>query len=483
MYRKIGWAVILGIVAVLLSGCTGLLSYMGTNDVPDMRERSPSPTGQYIVVFQDRAIPAGARAEIVAAGGEVKTEFPQIGVLVAASADPDFPNRVASVPGVLDVGSDPFIQLPGDPDDRLVMLDPPPAEPVPVDAESMFAPLGLEDDIAANDLYVAYQWDIKRVGGDATTWAIEQGAGVTVAVLDTGVYATHPDIALNYAYGKSFVDITIPLPPGWQLWDGGGAEDYEGHGTHVAGSIAATMLNGRIIGVAPQASIANYKVMIAVLIPYEGDYYASGVGMSSWVIAGLMEAADDGVHVANLSLGGRGLFTDPEDLAWFIAYARATQYAWEKDVLVVSASGNDALDYSRGPWRNSPSMTPASLAISATGPDDSLAFYSSVGAFNADFTGPGGDISNIPFSFCLSSYSPRNAWEPGAGYVWSIGTSMAAPKVTGVAALIYAANPGITPTEVVRILEQTAEDLGKAGYDFQFGWGLAHAYRALTGSR
>lgn len=463
----------------MLNGCTGLLPHLGKDTLGDARLRSPSPTGRYIVVFERQAIPAGIQAEIAAAGGEVRAEFAPIGVLVAASADPEFPNRVASLPGVLDVGSDPFLQLPGDPDDRFVALDPP-VEPIPV-VPSGVAPLGLEDDIAANIYYVAYQWDIKRVGGDAATWSIEQGAGVTVAVVDTGVYAAHPDIALNYAYGKSFVDITIALPPGWILWDGGGDQDYEGHGTHVAGSIAATMLNGRIIGVAPQAQIANYKVMIAVLIPAGGgSYYASGVGLSSWIMAGLMEAADDGVPVANLSLGGTGLFTDPEDLAWFIAYARATQYAWEKGTLVVSSAGNDEEDYSRGPARTSPSMTPASLAITATGPSDDLAYYSSHGAFNADFAGPGGDLSNPPLSYCLSSYSPINAWAPGARWVWSIGTSMAAPKVTGVAALIIAANPGITPTGVVRILERTAEDLGKPGFDFQFGWGLAHAYRALT---
>ena len=482
---RLRWRIIglcfLVLVSLLVSGCFGLWSGgLNNGGTSNVKIRGPSPTGRYIVVFKDKAIPAGAEADIEALGARIVAKFPPIGVLVAASADPAFPNQVAALPGVLDVGSDPFIPLPGDPDDRYVVLDPP-VDPIPV--SSALAPLGLEDDINRNDLYVLYQWDIKRVGGHKDTWAINQGAGVTVAVLDTGVYAAHPDIALNYAYGKSFVDITVQLPPGWILWDQGGTQDYEGHGTHVAGSIAATMLDGRIIGVAPQAKIANYKVMIAVLIPIEGMpgyYQATGVGLSSWIIAGLMQAADDGVQVANLSLGGSGLLTDPEDLAWFIAYARATQYAWEKGVLVVSAAGNDEADFSRGPWRNAPSMTPASLAVTATGPGDSLAFYSNWGAFNADFAGPGGDISNRPYSLCLSSYSPLNAWAPGAGWVWMAGTSMAAPKVSGVAALVFSVNPGITPTEVVRILERTAEDLGEPGFDFKYGWGLAHAYRALT---
>jgi lantibiotic leader peptide-processing serine protease len=336
---------------------------------------------------------------------------------------------------------------------------------------------GIED----NDLYMAYQWDIRRVGGNAETWAIQKGEGAIVAVLDTGVFADHPDIAPNFAYGKDFTDITVELPPGWIMWDQGGPQDYEGHGTHVAGSIAGAITSGRIIGVAPEASIANYKVMIAVLALDDLGYYATGIGFQSWIIDGIVTAADDGVHVINMSLGGWRYMNEPGGAAAYVAYLRATQYAQQQGVLVVASSGNSGLDLTKiKPVFHVPSGTPAALSINATGPDDSLAFYSNYGASETRVVGPGGDISAPPISYCLSAYSPLNAWAPGAGWVFSIGTSMSAPKVAGVAALIYAHNPGITPAQVQALLMQTAEDLGSPGFDAWFGHGMVNAYDALT---
>ena len=113
-------------------------------------------------------------------------------------------------------------------------------------------------EVSDNDLYEKHQWDIKRVGGHADTWAIQKGAGAVVAVIDSGVYAEHPDIAPNYAYGKFLADVDTPLPPGWIVRaEAGTPQDYSGHGTHVAGAIAGAITAGRIIGVAPEASIAN----------------------------------------------------------------------------------------------------------------------------------------------------------------------------------------------------------------------------------
>jgi len=325
---------------------------------------------------------------------------------------------------------------------------------------------------------MAYQWDIRRVGGDADTWAIEKGAGATVAVLDTGVFATHPDIAPNYAYGKDFTDITVTLPPGWIMWDQGGPQDYEGHGTHVAGSIAGAITAGRIIGVAPEASIANYKVMVAVITDAN---VATGIGFASWIIEAIVAAADDGVDVINMSLGGYRFMNEPGGAAGYVAYLRATQYARQQGALVVASSGNSGLDLGKiRPGFHVPSGTPAAMSINATGPDDTLAFYSNYGAADTRVVGPGGDISSPPFSYCLSAYSPLNAWAPGAGWVFSIGTSMAAPKVAGVAALIYAQNPNMTPAQVETLLMQTADPVGKPGFDPKFGHGIAHAYRALN---
>ena len=419
---------------------------------------------EYILVFGASAIPSGAAAWVQAAGGEIVKEIPQIGVLVA-SGGANFPARAQLIPGVTNVGPNLMLSLEL-PEAQIVHAD------ISVD--------GIED----NDLYMAYQWDIRRVGGDAYTWAIEKGEGAVVAVLDTGVFAAHPDIAPNYAYGKDFTDITAPLPPGWIMWDEGGPQDYNGHGTHVAGTIAGAITSGRIIGVAPEASIANYKVMVAVLALDELGYYATGIGYQSWIVEGIVTAADDGVDVINMSLGGWRYMNEPGGAAAYVSYLRATQYARQNGVLVVASSGNNGLDLTTvRPAFHVPSGTPAAMSINAIGPDDSLAFYSNYGAADTRVVAPGGDISEPPFSYCLSAYSPLNAWAPGAGWVFSIGTSMAAPKVAGVAALIYAQNPGIKPAQVEAVLMQTAEDLGEPGFDPMFGHGVVHAYRALTGQR
>ena len=403
-------------------------------------------------------------ARVERAGGEIVNEIPQIGVLVVR-ADANFPARARGIGGVAEVGPNVMVSL-DLPQGRVVHQD--------------MLVEGIEDD----DLYMAFQWDIRRVGGDADTWAIQKGAGATVAVLDTGVYAAHPDIAPNYAYGKDFTDITVSLPPGWTMWDQGGPQDYEGHGTHVAGSIAGAITSGRIIGVAPEASIANYKVMVAVLALDELGYYATGIGYQSWIVDGIVTAADDGVDVINMSLGGWRFTNEPGGAAAYVSYLRATQYARQQGVLVVAASGNSALDLTKvRPVFHVPSGTPAALSVNATGPDDSLAFYSNYGSSETRVVGPGGDLSDPPFSFCLSAYSPLNAWAPGAGWVWSIGTSMAAPKVAGVAALVHAQNPGIGPAQVEARLMQTADPVNGPGFDPMFGHGIAHAYRALNVQR
>jgi subtilisin family serine protease len=297
---------------------------------------------------------------------------------------------------------------------------------------------------------------------------------VTVAVVDTGVDYLHQDIAPNYVYGRSYIN-AADLPPGYTLLEPGDEQDYYGHGTHVAGSIAAPITQGRIIGVAPEAKIANYKVLAVCTDP---DGKTVGVGFDSWILPAIMDAADDGRQVINMSIGGYADLTNPEDLASYMAWCRATKYAWDKGTLVVAAAGNEEVDLSRGPDRNIPSMTPHALSISATGPFDELAVYSNYGAFNVDFAAPGGDVPEEEYDgwwvdyLCLSAlfFDGTYHW-----YAWMGGTSMATPKVCGVAALIYAHNPGIGPDGVVRILEGSVDDLGAAGYDFQFGWGLPDA--------
>ncbi len=438
-------------VGLLLAGCGGFLPPVGeplaTRSV-DVAS-TVAPTGEYIVVFGGPALPDGAREALEAAGGQVVREIVQIGVAVVRSADPEFPAAAARILGVIEVGPD-----------LVLSLD------LPIAVGAVDEPAGIE----ANDLYVRLQWDIKRVGGVAETWDIQRGAGAVVAVLDTGVYHPHPDIAPNYLYGRSYVmDHWHPVygfvPAEDEL-------DYHGHGTHVAGSIAAPITQGRIIGVAPEAGIANYKVLTKY-----------GYGYVSWILQAIIEAADDGCQVINMSLGGYRLMQGRDGAGSYIAYARATQYAWQRGALVVAASGNNALDLTKvRPYVHVPSGTPAAISVNATGSLDELAWYSNYGASDSHISAPGGGRANIPFSYCVSAWSPLSIVLP-AYYVWSAGTSMAAPKVSGVAALIYGQNPSFGPAQVRARLFQTAEDIGKPGFDYEFGHGLVHAYRAVTATR
>lgn len=406
-----------------------------------------------LIVFKEKSIPPGTADAVEAIGGEVVAELPEIGVLVAKGC-PYFPLYIRQeLPGMIaSVGENILVG------EISHFLEP-----------KTFDDLGMAS-IEDNDLYIAHQWDIKRVNGTEETWNVEKGTGITVAVLDTGVYSAHPDIAPNYAYGKDFVDITAPLPPGWNMFDEGGPEDYNGHGTHVAGAIAASLEHGRIIGVAPEAGIANYKVMMTVITD---ENESKSLGYASWTLQGIVEAAKDGCKVINLGVSAWQLMEKKEPDAAYLALTRATQYAWGEGSLVVLPSGNDETDLAtvRDNFDDSEGM-PKAITVNATGPEDGLAFYSNYGGYGRHISAPGGNDSNAPFSYCLSSYSPLNPWAPGAGWVWSIGTSMASAKVSGVAALYFAQFPSYGPEEVQARLFDTAEDIG----DFDvFGHGLVNA--------
>jgi len=445
MVRRLSVFALLGVTA-LLAGCGGLLGPIAgvDNATPAGLDEGP---GQYLVVFGNSGIPDKAAAEVEAVGGEIVNEIPQIGVLVV-EAGPEFSARAKGISGVSEVGPNVILEM---------------AAPVEV------RPLGADAaGVGDNDLYVGLQWDIKRVGGVPDTWDIEKGSGAVVAVLDTGVYYPHPDIAPNYLYGKSYV--VDHWHPDFGDVPAEDENDYHGHGTHVAGSIAAPITAGRIIGVAPEAGIANYKVLTK-----------HGYGFAAWIMQAIVDAADDGADVINMSLGGYRLIQDADAAAAYVAYLRATQYARRQGALVVASSGNAATDLTRiRPVFHVPSGTPAALSVNSTGMEDELAFYSNYGASETRVVGPGGGDTNIPFSYCVSAYSPLSIGLPGAMYAWSAGTSMAAPKVAGVAALIYAQNPGINPQQVESILMQTADPVGKPGFDPQLGHGIVDAYRALN---
>lgn len=262
-------------------------------------------------------------------------------------------------------------------------------------------------------------WGITKVNGGLSATA---GAGVTVAVIDTGVDLTHPDLVDRLVTGKSFVSRTSS------------ANDDNGHGTHCAGTIGATSNTIGVIGVAPGVTILPVKVLDR-----------NGSGTWSAVANGIRWAADKSANIGSLSLGGGASST----------LADACTYAVGKGTMLVAASGNNG--------SSTPSY-PAGysnvVAVGATDSNDNIASFSNYGP-HLDVSAPGVSV--------FSTYK-------GSSYATLSGTSMATPHAAGVCALIWAAMNAAsqvpTPANVQTTLQNNAVDKGTAGFDNTFGWGI-----------
>ncbi|WP_433366469.1 S8 family peptidase [Actinoplanes sp. CA-142083] len=274
------------------------------------------------------------------------------------------------------------------------------------------------------------QWDLETTRTPGA-WAASTGDRVTVAVVDTGVASDHPDLAGQVLPGADFV---------------GGVEgiaiDPNGHGTHVAGVIAAAAGNGvGIAGVAPDARILPVRVL-----------GANGSGYLSDVANGIVYAAEHGADVINLSVSATMRAS---------SVTSAIEYARSRGIVVVAAAGN-----SRGSGSpvSYPAAEPGVIAVAATDRADRVASYSNAGDY-VDVAAPGSGI--------VSTF-------PSTGYRMMNGTSMATPHVAGLAALIRAADPRLGPDEVERAIESTAVDLGAPGRDDDYGYGRVDATAALA---
>lgn len=329
--------------------------------------------------------------------------------------------------------------------------------------------------IPNDPLYSPYQWhmDNSVYGGInmEAAWDIQTGApSVVVAVIDTGVayenyvdaipiggsgkyryitYAQAPDLAnTSFVPGYDFVN------------DDSHPNDDEGHGTHVAGTIAQSTNNGiGVAGVAFNCSIMPVKVL-----------NATGSGTYADIADGIYYAANNGAHVINMSLGG-GVPS--------ITIENALAYAYGRGVTIVCSAGNS------GPG-GAPSYPAAydayCIAVGATRYDENVSYYSTTGSY-VDIAAPGGDVNvdqnGDGYGDGVLQQTHDGINYTSFGYWFYQGTSMASPHVAGVAALLIA--NGVTgPDNVREAIESTAEDHGAAGWDEAYGWGIVDAYAALT---
>lgn len=275
-----------------------------------------------------------------------------------------------------------------------------------------------------NDTYYSSEWDLPTIGAP-TAWNTSIGAGVTVAILDSGVDATHPDLQ-----GQ--------LVPGWNFYDNNSnTADVYGHGTKVAGVVGAIGNNGvGVTGVAWGARVMPIRVTDT-----------SGIGTLSAFANGLTYAADHGARVANLSFPVQSSSSTQT----------AAQYFMNKGGIVFNSAGNYATLDSTPP-------SSALVSVSGTSNTDTIASWSSYGPY-VDLSAPGISIWTTTV---------------GGGYAAVSGTSFSSPLSAGVAALMISVNPSLAPSQIVSLLESTAVDLGTAGYDYYYGYGRINAGAAVV---
>ena len=291
-----------------------------------------------------------------------------------------------------------------------------------------------------NDTYYAsHQADLPLIAVP-TAWQTTTGSpSVIVAVMDTGTTVTHEDLA-----GTAFVG------PYDASTNTAGAVDAHGHGSHVTGTIAAQTNNGKgIAGIAPGVAIMPVKVLDA-----------SGNGYLSYLLAGVDYAVANGAKIVNMSLGGS---LTPASVAAAQPTFDATYHA---GVTVIASAGNDGDSSVKYPC-----AFDHVICVAATDNSDAHASFSNANAY-VDISGPGVDITSTYPSFGCSG-SP-------ACYLPRSGTSMAAPHIAGVAALVLSAWPTDTPDEIETALESTAVDLGTPGRDDTFGFGRVNAAAAVA---
>jgi len=361
-------------------------------------------------------------------------------------------------------------------------------------------------DVPSSEPLADCQWDMAIIDANQSAWSNATGEGVTVGVIDSGVDATHRDIAPNLDLARSCSFIAPGTPtadPAEYATDctnKAALRDFYGHGTHVASIIAAPVNGVGIAGVAPEATLVALKACTG-----EGYCFVDSV------VRALRYAGDLRLDIVNMSL-----FADPylyycrndaEQRAMLQQLQSAARYAQQRGVVIVASAGNEADDLQhptideispdyppdtaetrevRNNCRVAPAELPGVVTVSATGPvgypdyTTVIAEYSSVGMGVVDVTAPGGDyfsaidtvqdavigaLPNTP-SLLWNAYDPLEPALPGLTvvdqgqrYAFLNGTSMAAPHAAGVAALIRQRHPNWSPGAVAAALERSATPL------------------------
>jgi len=329
-------------------------------------------------------------------------------------------------------------------------------------------PRGENSGVLNEDLS-AYQWHLSVIEADRARSEGLTGAGVRIAVVDTGIWYYHPDLNANidFSSGASFVPgVTDFL-------------DDHGHGTHVAGIIAAADDGWGALGIAPNAVLIPIKVLDR-----------NGTGNISWLINGIIHAVEQRADIINLCMGayilkdGNPPFYSAEQATLLRKMLRSViRWVQSQGVLVVHSAGNIGMDYDHNQSIISiPTEDGDGIVVSATGPIgldyfDTPTSYTNYGNSAIWVAAPGGDSRNYPqdgwwYDMVFSTTID--------GWMWASGTSMSASMVSGVAALVIEKYGHMTPKKLKQHLGATSDDLGSPGKDPYYGQGRINAYKAVT---
>ena len=448
----------------------GLVALLAASTAAAAQERE-----SYVLEAAGKWTAAHTRA-VQAAGGSLSFSHEDTGIGVATSGNRGFAAQVATLAKFSAVTPDMMVQW--QQPTRTVTIEETTVVPNP----------------PTDSFYPYIQWAPQAVHAPEAWTAGCTGNGVRVAILDGGIHNTHVDLV-----GRVDVAASASFVPGFSFNQDVGTF---WHGTHVAGIVAASANGLGTVGIAPEATIIGVKVL------------HDGSGEFGWVIAGILYAATPvsaggaGAQVINMSLGA--VFPKNAKGAGPLVAAlnKAVNYADRFGVLVVSAAGNDGLDLDHtGNLVSVPAQSGSGIAVSATGPVGfaygaanfaRIASYTNYGTSVVNVAAPGGDfayptnelcslprangtaVNNPCWVFDMVMSTVRGSGASVSTYSWAAGTSMAAPAVSAVAAMVIQANPGISLGALKTRIAQSADDEGKVGRDMFYGSGFVNAYKACT---
>ncbi|HJP76886.1 MAG TPA: S8 family serine peptidase [Pseudonocardiaceae bacterium] len=484
--------------AALAAGCLAVATPAIADPAPGNQGSclQSGPDLRYLVIFNPGTSQAVAEDTITADCGSTAIYYPQIAVAVATSPDPTFADRIgpnraysAQSQAYYDATADGTPEVSKKSDEIRANLPSVTANPTSVSSTDR----------------TGQQWDMDMIKADAARQVYKGSGQVIVGVLDSGIDAQQPNLAQALDPAASAGCVSGVPDTSETAWE----PTTSAHGTHVAGTIAAADDGKGTAGVAPGVKVASVKV-----VDDNGYIYPEAA------VCGFMWAAQNGMSIANNSYFiDPWVFTCADTVGQNVVYTavqRAVSYATAHGVLSIAAAGNQGVDLTnpgqdtRSPdnvdsgdqqqrqlgddCAQLPAGLPGVVTVSSVGAEELKAGYSSYGLGAIDLTAPGGDSHQhaAGSSSCVLSTVPD-------GYASACGTSMAAPHVSGVAALLASMHPRATPRQLTQLLNEQATPVacpsdydlngtgtqdayctGDSSYNSFYGHGLVNALAAVT---